>query len=90
MEKPILFEYFSKTARVLMADYERSREQEASLNLGRNREFFCERFLTNVLPFKLRISSGEIWDAKGTKTGQLDLIIIREDAPVLDFGTANV
>jgi hypothetical protein len=90
MEKPLLFEYFSKTARVLMAEYERSREQEASFNLGRNREFFCESFLRKVLPFKLRTSSGEVWDSKGTKTGQLDLIIIREDAPALDFGTANV
>jgi len=57
--------------------------------LGRNREDFCNIFLDKVLPPKLHIKSGEIWDSAGHKTGQLDTIIIREDAPALEFGSQN-
>lgn len=89
MDRPVLFDYFTKTANVLKAQYERSSDQNASNNLGKNRETFCSSFLTNVLPPKLSIKSGEIWDSKGHKTGQLDLIIIRDDAPSLEFGSDN-
>lgn len=87
--KPVLFDYFKKTAKVLEANYDRSAEQKASTNLGRNRENFCNLFLKTVLPPKLKTKSGEIWDSKGFKTGQLDLIIIRDDAPSLEFGSDN-
>ena len=87
--KPILFDYFRKTAKVLEANYDRSSEQNASSKLGKNRESFCNLFLNTVLPPKLKIKSGEIWDSKGIKTGQLDLIIIRDDAPSLEFGSDN-
>lgn len=87
--KPILFDYFKKTAKVLEANYDRSAEQNASSNLGKNRESFCNLFLNTVLPPKLKTKSGEIWDSKGVKTGQLDLIIIRDDAPSLEFGSDN-
>jgi hypothetical protein len=87
--KPILFDYFKKTAIVLEANYDRSAKQNASANLGRNRENFCKLFLNNVLPPKLKTKSGELWDSKGNKTGQLDLIVIRDDAPSLEFGSDN-
>jgi hypothetical protein len=88
--RPVLFEYFNGTAEVLKAEYLRSGEQEADYNLGKNRENFCSRFLKRALPSRLKIGSGEIWDSHGRKTGQLDTIIVREDCPVLDFGTENV
>ena len=89
MERPILFDYFNNTADVLIAKYNRSKGQSASNNLGRNREIFCSNFLNKVLPPKLKCSSGELIDSENKKTGQLDLIIIRDDAPCLEYGSEN-
>jgi len=87
-KKPVLFDYFKKAANVLLAKYVRT-EGQASANLGRNRESFCNEFLINVLPSKLSVKSGEILDSLGNKTGQLDVIILRDDAPALDMGVVN-
>ena len=88
--KPILYPYFQKTAEVLLAEYNRSKEQNASANLGKNREYFCKEFLSKVLPPKLSIKSGEIWDSQNNKTGQLDVVLLREDAPSLNIGSDNI
>ncbi|HEC38204.1 hypothetical protein LCGC14_1704800 [marine sediment metagenome] len=85
-KRPLLFQYFNNTADILLAEYKRTVGQEASDNLGANREFLCNAFLLKVLPIKLTLASGEIWDSKGNKTGQLDTIISRNDAPKLTFG----
>ncbi|MCA9472280.1 MAG: hypothetical protein MRJ96_03090 [Nitrospirales bacterium] len=84
-ESPLLLPYFRKSAELLLTEYSRSCEQNASDNLGHNREVFCSKFLSGVLPNHLRISSGEIWDSERAKTGQLDLIVVRDDAIPLDF-----
>lgn len=84
-EKPILSEYFEKYANILKVLHEASSLQEASDNLGANRECFHNNFLSKVLPKRLIVEKGEIWDAHGNKTGQLDTIIIRDDSPKLTF-----
>lgn len=76
-------------ADVMLAKYELSKTQNASQNLGNNRELFCNEFLSSVIPHKLRISNGEIIDSKGNKTGQIDTLIVKEDTPCLAFGTSN-
>lgn len=86
IRRPVVYEYFKRSADILLAEFARSREQNASNNLGANREYFCNNFLIKNLPTKLSLGSGEIWDSNGTKTGQLDSIIFREDAPKLSFG----
>jgi len=88
-QKPVLYDYFKDSSGVLLAQYNRSKGQEASANLGYNRELFCNEFLSHVLPPRLRNCRGEIWDSQGNRTGQLDLIIIRDDAPILTFGGAD-
>lgn len=88
--RPILYEYFNSTANVILAEYERSKQQNASNNLGKNRELFCKQFLSNVLPPKLSIKSGEIWDSSNNKTGQLDIVILRDDAPSLNIGSDDI
>jgi hypothetical protein len=88
--RPLLYSYFKSTADVLRAEYNRSAQQVASSNLGKNREMFCRNFLSKVLPPKLCIGSGEIWDSSGNKTGQLDIVILRDDAAVLHIGSDNV
>ncbi len=74
---------------MLFSNYTLSKEQESPRNLGDNRELFISSFLNKVLPPKLRINYGEIWDSSGNRTGQLDIIILRDDAPSLFFGEAN-
>lgn len=88
-KRPILYDYFKKSADVLLAQYERTKEQQASANIGYNRELFCNNFLSRVLPPRLMIRRGEIWDAEGRKTGQLDVVILRDDTPSLTFGEAD-
>lgn len=88
-EKPLLYEYFRKRADVMLKDYDLSADQEASANLGKNREYFCNEFLSGALPSRLRVVSGEARDALGHHTGQLDLMIVRDDCPVLPVGYAH-
>lgn len=42
--KLILYSYFQKTAKVLLSEYNRSKEQNTSSNLGKNREYFVKNF----------------------------------------------
>jgi len=86
VKRPILYDYFKKSADVLLAEYERSKIQEASANLGYNRELFCNKFLSRVLPPRLTLRQGEVWDSQGNQTGQLEIIILRDDTPSLTFG----
>jgi len=85
--KPLLYEYFAQSVAVLLAEYERSRQQMASDNLGANRQAFCDRFLERVLPSRVVVvQGGEIWDSKGHNTGQIDVLVLRDDAAALAFG----
>lgn len=89
-DRPILYNYFESTSQVLISQYRRSSQQRAATNLAKNREAFCQEFLLRALPSRLSIRSGEIWDSVGHKTGQLDLIILRDDAPALHIGSDDV
>lgn len=88
-DRPILYSYFERTADVLLANYERSKEQGSSDDVGRNREYFCETFLKRSLPPSLSLKRGEIIDHKGNRTGQLEVIIIRDDCPIFTIGVAD-
>jgi len=90
VKRPILYDYFRKSADVLLAEYERSKTQGASANLGCNRELFCSKFLSRVLPPRLTLGQGEVWDSQDNRTGQLDIVILRDDTPSLTFGEADV
>jgi hypothetical protein len=87
--KPLLYNYFETSANLMLSEYERSKLQRASTNLGNNRELFCNVFLSRVLPTRLKVRKGEIWDGQDHKTGQLDTIIVRDDTPSLIFGESN-
>lgn len=88
--KPTLLDYFEQKSKTLLSSFELSKQQNASLNLGTNRENFVKDFLKIVLPPRLKnIYDGEIIDKDGKKTGQLDLLIIRDDAPCIDYGGSN-
>jgi hypothetical protein len=86
IKRPPLYRYFLDSANVLLAEHDRSKGQGASANLGHNRELFCDKFLRHILPPKLTLRNGEIWDSQGNRTGQLDIVILRDDTPSLTFG----
>ncbi len=89
-ERPVLYSYFESSAAVLAAEYERSKGQRSSANLGKNREQFCSEFLEKVVPSRLGVRTGEAWNAQGVRTGQLDVALYRDDSPVLAIGGADV
>ncbi len=89
-QRPLLYAYFDDTAQILRNEFQRSSQQKSPTTLGRNREFFCSEFLSKVLPQKLPVKKGEIWDSQNNKTGQLDVIVVRDDCPCLHIGSDNI
>jgi len=87
--RPILYDYFKDSADVLLAEYQRSKGQKSAANVGYNRELFCNKFLSRVLPPRLNVRRGEIWDSQGNRTGQLEVVILRDDTPSLAYGEAD-
>jgi len=86
-QRPVLYPYFDRTAEHLLAQYERSKLQESSSSIGDNREMFVNEFLSKVLPSRLQVRQrGEVWDSQHNRTGELDIVILRDDAPSLQFG----
>lgn len=81
--------YFKQKTQELLAKYDTSKIQRASKNLGDNREIFIRDFLEKVLPHRLRVVSGELFDQEMLQSGQLDTIIVKDDCPSLDFGGEN-
>jgi hypothetical protein len=85
--RPVLYPYFERTASQLLAQYGRSKLQESSSSIGDNREMFVNEFLSKVLPPRLQVRQrAEVWDSGGNRTGELDIVILRDDAPTLEFG----
>ncbi|MHA2243891.1 MAG: DUF6602 domain-containing protein [Candidatus Hodarchaeales archaeon] len=91
MDIPILYDYFKSKVELLKQQYEIQKVLKASDNIGKNRELFIREFLEGSLPKRLSIEEGgEIWDSKGKKTGQQDIIIYRDDIPKITTGEVNV
>jgi hypothetical protein len=89
VRRPLLYQHFTRVANSLLADYEKTKSQQSSANIGFNREIICEKFLKGSLPPRLSIRRGEIWDSSGNQTGQHELIILRDDAASLGIGAAD-
>src|SRR6476659_6317972 len=51
--------------------------------LGKAREFFVSQILVRFLPQALHVGSGQIVDADGTLSRQIDTLIYRHDMPLL-------
>ncbi|MCD4751474.1 MAG: hypothetical protein K8R40_00190 [Anaerolineaceae bacterium] len=88
-KNPVLYDYFKKQTELLLSMYENSKQQKASYNLGINRENILNNFLSGNLPNRLKFVNGEIIDSKGTHSGQIDIIIFRDDTPSLNFFGSN-
>lgn len=61
------------------------------VNLGSAREALISNFLKNNLPKAVNYSTGELFDSKGEKSGQIDIILTPSTAPQLNlFGDYNL
>ncbi len=88
LHRPVLFGYFKSMSEQLYAQYRTSRLQRAAKNRGDNRELFCANFLSRSLPPRLIVhQGGEVWDSQAARTGELDVVVVRHDAPRLPFGS---
>lgn len=82
--KPPLQEHFAAQVDILMAMATASdRELYVTNNDSANREAFCRLFLQSHLPPSFRVTTGEIIDASGNITGQLDVVIVNDNSPRL-------
>jgi hypothetical protein len=89
-KRPLLYDHFKRSAEALWAQYEKSKSQLSSANIGPNREdILGKEFLRKVLPPRLVVRNGEVWDACGNRTGQFEIIVLRDDAAALGIGDAD-
>ena len=82
--KPPLQAHFEAQVDILMAMAGAAdRELYVTNNTSSNREAFCRLFLSSHLPPGYRVTTGEVIDASGNTTGQLDVVIVNDSAPML-------
>lgn len=86
----ILQEHFRNRKKILLDEYELSKELKSARNLGDVRELFVHNFLAEHLPTKINYGCGEIIDAADANTGEVDIILYRDDSPVLSIGGSDV
>lgn len=79
-----LIDYGSALEKVLLAQREVSTVLQHSGEVGRAREFFVQSVLQRVLPPNVVIGSGEIVDRLGGRSNQQDLLLYRNNFPVID------
>jgi hypothetical protein len=87
--RPVLYEYFRTAAETLRAKFAQTGTFGASANAGAAREVLVSNFLREVVPPHLTVESGEIWDSEGNKSGQLDIVLARNDVPRLPLGAGS-
>ncbi|HYO51919.1 DUF6602 domain-containing protein [Archangium sp.] len=70
----LIHERLEATLKTLLAGFDGGRSA-SSATRGNEREAFVHSFLERVVPPAFRIASGDITDAAGNRSGQLDLVI---------------
>lgn len=79
-----IVDYGRRLEQVLLAQREVSAILHHAGESGRAREFFVESVLRRVLPPDVVIGSGEIVDRLGGRSKQQDLLLYRNNFPVID------
>jgi hypothetical protein len=64
-------------------------ELHVTNNTSANRETLCRLFLASHLPPKYRVTTGEIIDVSSNQTGQLDVVIVNEFAPLMTLAMTD-
>lgn len=88
--KPPLQDHFEAQVDI-MQSFCRASEKELVVgnNDSYNREAFCRLFLSSHLPPGFRVTTGEIIDRTGNITGQLDVVVVNDDAPLMTFDSTG-
>lgn len=90
ISRPIVYQYFKDTSEFMWTAYQRSKGQKASDDVGENREKFVSEFLEKVLPPRLTVrKGGEVLDSVGHRTGQLDVLLLRDATLTLHYGSRD-
>ena len=88
--KPPLQSHFEAQVGILSSMASSSdKELRISNHTSANRGALCRLFLTSHLPPGYRVTNGEILDAHGNYTGQLDVVIVNDSAPYMTIGATN-
>ncbi|MGD8780132.1 MAG: hypothetical protein PVH88_14355 [Ignavibacteria bacterium] len=85
----LLKAHFNAIEESLLCEAKISANAGHNINIGTPREIFIKKFLNQHLPKTVSIGSGEIIDANsypGEKRNQVDIVVYRNDFPVLNFG----
>lgn len=86
----LLEDHFRRAQDVLLAQFEAARSFDAKVDIGQAREIFIDRFLREHLPPKALIGKGEIVDSQNSRSGQVDVIVYRDDLPKLRVADRDV
>lgn len=84
-----LKQFFRDTNKLLIDEYERSKNLNHSTLKGNCRELFLTKFLRSTFPQKFVIGTGEIIDSKDEISKQADIIIYDELMPTFDYGGSS-
>ncbi len=80
--RPVLLDYFKAYYDTLWAKYEQGRLLKSPSDKGRFREIVVSEFFEKILPPRFRVEcGGEIIDSYGSRSRQIDVLIVRDDAP---------
>lgn len=88
--KPPLQAHFEAQVDILMAMAGAAdSELYVTNNTSSNREAFCRLFLSSHLPPGFRVTTGEVIDASNNITGQLDVVIVNDQSPMLTVDSSG-
>ena len=87
----LILEHLKNNREALLKISEAAKIAKHSVNLGTAREGFITNFLQQNLPEYIRYHSGEIFDKKDIRSGQIDIILHPITSPKLSlYNTINV
>jgi hypothetical protein len=81
----VMLKYCRKKTEITLTEFELTGLSISNYDKGINREYIIRTLLEGFLPSNLRICSGEIIDMHDNSTGQIDLLIVRDNCPTIDI-----
>lgn len=84
MATSFIMDYARRLERVLLAQRDVSGILKHHGEAGAAREFFVESILRRVLPASIVVGCGEIIDRTGARSKQQDLLLYRDNFPIID------
>lgn len=86
----LLEEHFARVQDVLLSQFDVAKSLAAKVDIGEARQVFIDQCLKDYLPAKALVGSGEIVDSQDSRSGQIDVIVYRDDTPKLSVADRDV